>query len=101
VLRLRSAVDLLQAIYSAAVKYGGQKEFDVVLSVYKKPPSPQHELSALGSLASTRDDALLQRAFDLILNGEVREQNVAAFIRVKPSVPSSVMVSFPLTYKHG
>jgi ERAP1-like C-terminal domain len=94
-MRFHPAVDLLRTIYSTAVKFGGEKEYDTLLSIYKEPATPQHELAAMLSLASTRDEVLIQRAFDLILSGEVREQNVAYFINVSwPIVSCLVFLLF-------
>jgi hypothetical protein len=67
---------LLRIIYSTAVKYGGKKEFDTVLSVYRKPPTPQHKVTALYCLTRTKDETLLGRTFDFLLSGEVREHDI-------------------------
>jgi hypothetical protein len=90
-----SAADLLRTIYSTAVKFGGEKEYNTVLSIYKKPPTPQHQLAALSSLTATRDEVLLQRTFDLVLSGEVREQDVTAPISVSWDFFNRIFCSRP------
>lgn len=47
-----------------------------MLEVYRKPPTPQHKISAIAGLCATRDQKLLKRTFDFVLGGEVKEQDL-------------------------
>ncbi|PWN20753.1 putative AAP1-alanine/arginine aminopeptidase [Microstroma glucosiphilum] len=68
--------DIMRTVFSQAVKHGGEKEFETVLAVYRKPETPDHQQAALLGMSQTRDPKLLDRyikwAFE---SSEVKLQN--------------------------
>lgn len=67
------AGDLRQITFIEGVRSGGEKEYEKVLSVYKKPPSPQHKTSAMYALCYGATPELRKRTLDMIAT-DVREQ---------------------------
>ncbi|BGO90211.1 hypothetical protein NBRC10512_002414 [Rhodotorula toruloides] len=72
--------DLKTSIYTQCVRFGGEKEYEKVLEVYRNPPTPAHRSSAIAALCSSEKDELIQRSIDFILSGEVKNQDIASFV---------------------
>jgi len=72
--------DLKDSIYSQSVRFGGEKEYEKVLDVYRNPKTPAHRTSAIGALCAAEKEDLLDRTFGLLLSGEVKNQDMASFI---------------------
>ncbi|GAA95801.1 uncharacterized protein L969DRAFT_94837 [Mixia osmundae IAM 14324] len=68
--------DLLRPIFVVAVRYGAEKQYDAALQVMRRPPTPQHKVAAIFSLAFAQDEALLKRTFSLISDGEIKTQDL-------------------------
>lgn len=77
--------DLRTAIFSAAVRTGGENEYEKVLSVYRRPPTPQHKSACIRALTNAPTEALRKRTLDMILSDEVKTQDVVSL----PSIWSS------------
>jgi aminopeptidase 2 len=72
--------DLKTSIYTQSVRFGGEKEYEKVLEVYRNPATPAHRSSAIAALCSSEKDELIQRSIDFILSGEVKNQDIASFV---------------------
>jgi len=66
--------DLLRTVYTNAAKHGGEKEYEAILAIYNKPPTPTHKIAAHLALCSSPDEKLLQRTFDWTLS-DVKAQD--------------------------
>lgn len=75
-----ATVDLAGTIVSEVVKHGGEAEYQMVLAMYKAPPTPQHQLAAIAGLTSTRSPALGQPTAGMLMSGQVADQNMAQFL---------------------
>lgn len=64
--------DLKTSIYSESVRRGGEKEYEKVLEVYRAPPTPAHELSAIAGLCSPSNEELIDRTLGMMLSGEIK-----------------------------
>ncbi|GAA6024593.1 hypothetical protein JCM8202_005070 [Rhodotorula sphaerocarpa] len=71
--------DLKTSIYSESVRRGGEKEYEKVLEVYRAPPTPAHELSAIAGLCSPSNLKQIDRTLGMILSGEIKTSNVLNF----------------------
>ncbi|BGP38710.1 Aminopeptidase 2 mitochondrial [Rhodotorula kratochvilovae] len=72
--------DLKGSIYSQSVRFGGEKEYEKVLDVYRNPKTPAHRTSAIAALCAPEDEQLLDRTYKLVLSTEVKNQDMASFI---------------------
>ncbi|KAM0754815.1 hypothetical protein T439DRAFT_321862 [Meredithblackwellia eburnea MCA 4105] len=72
--------DLRASIYSDAVSRGDVSDYETVLEVYRKAPTPAHKSAAIAALGSTEDESLLDRTLALILSSEVKTQDISAFL---------------------
>jgi puromycin-sensitive aminopeptidase len=72
------------ALASAAVAIvaaaGGVEDFDRFVDRWHSSPTPQEQLRYLYALGEFRDPALVGRAMALVLDGEVRSQNVPGVV---------------------
>ena len=71
--------DLLRAVLSNAVRYGGQREYEAVLAVYHKPATPAHKNAAMLALGATRDATLIARTIDFVFSDAVKPQDYMYF----------------------
>ncbi|PKI82777.1 Aminopeptidase 2 mitochondrial [Malassezia vespertilionis] len=81
--------DILRTVLSLAVRHGGANEYDVVMRVYNKPPTPRHKLAAMVAFGYTQDRALLQRTIDFVFSGKVKSQDFMYFFMSLAANPSS------------
>ncbi|ORY74296.1 hypothetical protein BCR35DRAFT_281272 [Leucosporidium creatinivorum] len=81
--------DLAPIIVTTTVKHGGAMEYNIALAIYNNPPTPQHQLAAIGGLTSTRDSALIQQAAGMLMGGQVAEQNMTMFLHGLAANPLS------------
>lgn len=72
--------DLRRSIFTYAVRYGGEKEWETMLQVYRQPPTPQHKMAAMVALTNGSTPELQQRAFDLLSSDEVKTQDVVRLV---------------------
>ncbi|KAN0060302.1 Aminopeptidase 2 mitochondrial [Thecaphora frezii] len=79
--------DLLRTVFGQAVKHGGAKEYETVLSVYRKPETPTHKIAAMLALGTSQDEALLKRTIDFLFSGEVKEQDFMYFFAALSANP--------------
>jgi len=67
--------DLATAVAQVVASAGGEAEWELLYSHYKKATTPQDEVRYLHALAGFRDPALLGRSLELTFSGEVRSQD--------------------------
>ncbi|EPQ29163.1 uncharacterized protein PFL1_03450 [Pseudozyma flocculosa PF-1] len=79
--------DLLRTVFAQAVKHGGEKEYETVLGVYRKPETPSHKIAAMFALCFTQDEALLKRTIEFPFSGEVKEQDFMYFFSALSANP--------------
>jgi aminopeptidase 2 len=68
--------DLRQTIFIMAVKQGGEAEYNKILEVYRKPATPQAKTAAMLALCFGSTPELRKRTEAMLLNGEVKEQDM-------------------------
>ncbi|KAJ7468068.1 leucyl aminopeptidase [Mycena latifolia] len=71
--------EIVTAIYTAAVRYGGRPEYDAVKALCGRPKNPAHQISAMQALCAADDLGLTNETFRFILSG-VRDQDIMYFI---------------------
>eukprot|EP01027_Heterolobosea_sp_BB2_P027304 GEZU01042623.1.p1 GENE.GEZU01042623.1~~GEZU01042623.1.p1 ORF type:complete len:482 (+),score=192.53 GEZU01042623.1:249-1694(+) len=67
--------DLRGSVYAAAIKNGGEKEYEEVLKVFRTTDLQEERIRCITALGSTRDKKLIQRTLDFGLSEEVRSQD--------------------------
>lgn len=72
---------LLAAAIDVVAASGDRADFDDFIEAWKSATTPQAELRYLGALADFPEPALVQRLYDLILDGSVRSQNAPFLLR--------------------
>ncbi|KAJ8469486.1 hypothetical protein ONZ45_g16876 [Pleurotus djamor] len=72
--------DLQRIIFSTAVEYGGQEEYDAVMQINEKPKAPSARTAAIFALCQTQDKAILDATFRYIID-KSRDQDVVYFFR--------------------
>lgn len=71
--------DFLDLVFANAVRYGGLDEYEAVLAVYRKPPTPQHKSAAMRAFCAARDEKLLDRTIKFMHTDEVKMQDSMYF----------------------
>ncbi|KAH6709252.1 peptidase family M1-domain-containing protein [Leptodontidium sp. MPI-SDFR-AT-0119] len=64
------------SVYGINLKYGGAKEYDVILNAYRTGKTADERNTALRSLGRAKDPELIQRTLALPFGGEVKEQDI-------------------------
>ncbi|KAJ7172678.1 leucyl aminopeptidase [Mycena filopes] len=72
--------DLQSTIFIAAVKYGGPAEYEAIIKIQEKPPTPTARLYEIYAMGSTQDPVLLEKTFGYILT-KSRDQDIMYFFR--------------------
>ncbi|GBE82604.1 Aminopeptidase 1 [Sparassis crispa] len=67
--------DLMRVTYIAAVKYGGEKEWDAVKQIIAKPKTPTSGIAAIRALGATQDFALAEKTVRYTLT-DARDQDL-------------------------
>ena len=67
--------DLATAVAQVVAAAGGEQEWEVLYSHYKRATTPQDEVRYLHALGGFTVPALVQRTLDLAFSGEVRSQD--------------------------
>ncbi|KAJ2930053.1 hypothetical protein H1R20_g7024, partial [Candolleomyces eurysporus] len=67
--------DLQQVIFSTAVKYGGEAEYEAILRAHDKPKTPMQKIAAMIAFGNAQDSALIKRTFDAI-STKARDQDI-------------------------
>ncbi|KAE9406410.1 hypothetical protein BT96DRAFT_875684 [Gymnopus androsaceus JB14] len=70
--------DLQNAIYEAAVAYGGREEFNAVKAIYEKGATPTSRIAAMRAMCQSKDQTILDEASQIALKG-ARDQDVNYF----------------------
>lgn len=71
--------DFIDLVFANAVRYGGEEEYEQVLKIYKKPPTPQHKAGCMRALCCARDPKLLDRTIEFMNSDEVKMQDMMYF----------------------
>ncbi|KAF7877588.1 hypothetical protein EAF04_001263 [Stromatinia cepivora] len=64
------------SVYAIVLKYGGKKEYDIILDAYRNSTNSDERNTALRSLGRAKDPELIKRTLDLPFSGEVKEQDI-------------------------
>ncbi|MEZ5215896.1 MAG: ERAP1-like C-terminal domain-containing protein [Ilumatobacteraceae bacterium] len=72
--------ELVAAATSVVASTGDAADFDRFVEIFRHPSTPQEQLRALYSLAEFDDAALVARAVEFALGGEVKTQNAPFLI---------------------
>ncbi|KKK27016.1 aminopeptidase [Aspergillus rambellii] len=64
------------SVFGIVLKYGGEKEYDVVLDRFRNAPTSDEKTTALRSLGTAEDPKLIQRSLALALGDEVKSQDI-------------------------
>lgn len=64
------------SVFSMALKYGGQEEYEAVLNFFRKSTNSDERNTALRCIGRSKEPALIQRTLDLVLSGEVKSQDI-------------------------
>jgi len=64
------------SVYGINLKYGGAKEYDVILNAYRTGKTADERNTALRSLGRAKDPELIKRTLALPFGGEVKEQDI-------------------------
>ena len=68
--------DFIELIFSNAVRYGGHEEYEKIMKIYKKPPTPQHKVACMRALCTTRDDKLIEKTITFMNSDDVKLQDM-------------------------
>jgi aminopeptidase 2 len=68
--------NLRLVVYRTVMRYGGEAEYDTIITEFKKSTVPDEKEDLLQFLGSTRNPVLLQRSLDLFLSGELNPQDI-------------------------
>ena len=63
-------------VFSIVLQNGGEKEYDVILDVYRHAATSDERNTALRALGRAKDPKLIQRTLDLAMGNEVRSQDI-------------------------
>lgn len=73
-----------------ALKFGGAKEYDIVLDIYRNSKNSDERNTALRSLGRAKDAELIKKTLALPLGGEVKEQDIYLPISALRSHPAGI-----------
>lgn len=68
--------NLRASVYSVALQYGGEKEYNAVVKEYETGKNSDERNTALRALGRARDPKLIQRTLDYSLSKEVKDQDI-------------------------
>ncbi|EPS30528.1 hypothetical protein PDE_05480 [Penicillium oxalicum 114-2] len=63
-------------VFTIVLKFGGAKEYDVILKRFREAPTSDEKTTALRCLGVAEDPALVQRTLGLAMGDEVRSQDI-------------------------
>ncbi|KAF9477194.1 leucyl aminopeptidase [Pholiota conissans] len=72
-------VDLQRAIFIAAVRYGGRKEYDAMLEILGNPKTALEKNAAIRAVGSSRDVLLIQKTI-IYVSEKARDHDMIRFI---------------------
>ncbi|KAI0842175.1 peptidase family M1-domain-containing protein [Hypoxylon sp. FL0890] len=64
------------SVFSMALKYGGQEEYEAVLNFFRKSNNSDERNTALRCIGRAKEPALIQRTLELVLSGEIKSQDL-------------------------
>ncbi|KAL2122906.1 hypothetical protein VTJ04DRAFT_3361 [Mycothermus thermophilus] len=68
--------NLRGSVFSMALKYGGKEEYDAILNFYRSSTNSDVRNTALRCLGRAKDPELIKRTLELLVNGEVKDQDI-------------------------
>lgn len=74
----KTAIDpnIRGSVFGMALKYGGKKEYDIILDIYRHSKNSDERNTALRCLGRSKDPELIKKTLTLPFGGEVKEQDV-------------------------
>ncbi|KAL7805068.1 aminopeptidase 2 [Trichoderma aethiopicum] len=79
--------NIRKSVFAIALKYGGKEEYENIIKLYHESTNSDERNTCLRSLGRAKDPELIQRTLSLLLNGEVRDQDIympASGLRTHP-----------------
>ncbi|SNX84196.1 probable AAP1 - alanine/arginine aminopeptidase [Melanopsichium pennsylvanicum] len=89
--------DLLRTVFSRAVEHGGEKEYEAVLAIYRKPQTPTHKIAAMLALGAPTEAKLLDRTVEFLYSNEVKEQDFMYFFAALSGNPKGRRIIWEAT----
>jgi aminopeptidase 2 len=71
--------DIQRSVFVNSVKHGDKAEWNKIREVYSKPPNPSTKVDAIYSLCQTRNEECLDKTFDMMDDGSVKDQDLYLF----------------------
>jgi aminopeptidase N len=68
--------DLRPAVFYAAARHGGEREFDALLEHYRAEESPQVKMSLLAAMGRFHDPKMIDRFLEFGISPDVRPQDI-------------------------
>lgn len=82
--------NLRDSVFAIVLKNGGTKEYDIVLERFRNAPSSDEKVTALRCLGTAEDPALIERTLDLVMSGEVKNQDIHTALAGLSSSPTGI-----------
>ncbi|KAL1866911.1 hypothetical protein VTK73DRAFT_4458 [Phialemonium thermophilum] len=82
------------SVFSMALKYGGKEEYEAVLNFYRTSTNSDERNTALRCLGRANHPELIQRTLDLLLSGEVKDQDIYMPVSGLRSHPEGIEALF-------
>ncbi|PNP55420.1 hypothetical protein THARTR1_04250 [Trichoderma harzianum] len=79
--------NIRKSVFAIALKFGGKEEYDKIIGLYHSSTNSDERNTCLRSLGRAKDPELIKRTLALLLNGEVKDQDIympAAGLRTHP-----------------
>ncbi|KAJ5032783.1 uncharacterized protein L3040_009375 [Drepanopeziza brunnea f. sp. 'multigermtubi'] len=81
-------------VFGMNLKYGGAKEYDVILDTYRTGKTADERNTALRALGRASDPELIKRSLALSLGGEVKEQDIYMPVSALRTHPAGIEALF-------
>lgn len=82
------------SVFGIALKFGGAKEYDVILETYRNSKNSDERNTALRCLGRAKDPELIKRTLALPLGSEVKEQDIYLPISALRSHPEGILALY-------
>jgi len=81
-------------VFQCVASHGGEIEFNQMVDIFKNPESVNEKSIALRNLGAFRDTKILEKVFELLMDGTVRIQNIFLPLSSMSRNPVGVEVEF-------
>lgn len=92
--------DLRGIVYAISARFGGKKEFDALMRVYKEATLHEEKNRIASALGNFRDTALLQKTLTFAMSDAVRLQDKTRVIAGVTTNPAGTDLSWKFVQKH-